>query len=346
MGFSFKKPKFQSFNASMQSAGLSPVKDAIDKTAPLVVAEGQRQATQKQESKDKLADAYEAQRTGSASRISGLQADRDALKDRGPAYDKEFMNRLISASKGEGPSAAQDQLKMGTDRNLRSALAMGRSGRGNPALAMQSANRDRTLASQQGARQAASLRAQEMESAQDQLLRAEQTEQARQGQTDAMNRYFTEGILGEQRGQDSLNLEQQLREKGQLDDAYAESQQRSRDYRANRDADNRAIGTGILKAGMTAMSDERRKKNVSKLKDGSIDEFFGALEAKNFQYKDPHEAGASGGKKVGMMAQDVEGTELGSKLFQTEGDGVKRYDPQVMQGIMMSAISKLMRERK
>jgi len=85
---------------------------------------------------------------------------------------------LQAAARGEGPSAAQDQLQLATDQNMRQALAMAASGRGNPALAMQGAGRQRALMSQQHGAQSGALRAQEMQSAQGQLAQAIQQKRA------------------------------------------------------------------------------------------------------------------------------------------------------------------------
>ena len=82
------------------------------------------------------------------------------------------IEMLQKMAAGEGPSAAQDQLKLATDQNMRQALSMAASGRGNPALAMQAAGRDRAIMGQQAGAQSAALRAQEMQSGQQQLAGA------------------------------------------------------------------------------------------------------------------------------------------------------------------------------
>ena len=78
-----------------------------------------------------------------------------------------LINALQAQAAGTGgPTAAQAQLQQATDQNLRSALAMAASSRGNPALASQAAGRQMSMANQQAAAQSAALRAGEQQAAQ------------------------------------------------------------------------------------------------------------------------------------------------------------------------------------
>jgi hypothetical protein len=97
---------------------------------------------------------------------------------------------------------------------------------------------------------------------------------------------------------------------------------------------------------MALTSDERVKKDKHAVGDKDVSEFYAALKPQSYKYKDPHAAGSSGGEKVGMMAQDVEGTELGDKLFSRRADGISQYDPQVLDGILLAGMKKLMKDQK
>ncbi len=227
-----------------------------------------------------------------------------------------------------GPTAAQAQLQSATDQNMRSALAMAASGRGNAALAGQSAGRQRALMGQQAAQQSAALRAQEQQSAQAQL-----------------------GSVLQGMQQTELGIGQQQLGREQLA-AQAHSQAKDRETartntRTEANAEARkgfmGMGAGFLE-GIVA-SDETMKKDKKDVPDSDVTEFYKALESKSYEYKDPHAVGASEGEKVGMMAQDVDKTELGKKLFSDGPDGKKRYDPQVLDGILLAGMKKLMKDQ-
>lgn len=274
-----------------------------------------------------------------------------------------LIEQLQAASRGEGPSAAQAQLKSATDQNLRNALAMAASSRGNPALAAQAAGRERAIISQTAANQSAALRAQEMQAARgllgDTLQSARgqdiglaqselQAVLAQQQQKDAMQQFYESQLSQNAGNQTATDLAYEQMRAGIFQNAEnlrAGQAQAAQAARSQREAGILG-GAGTLGAAAIAASDERVKKNVSKLDSDAISEFFNALEAKNYEYKNPGKPGQTGGEKVGLMAQDVEDTELGQKLFSEGEDGTKQYDPQVLDGIMMAAIQKLMKKKE
>ena len=89
-----------------------------------------------------------------------------------------------------------------------------------------------------------------------------------------------------------------------------------------------------------AMSDERQKKDVSKISSEEINEFLSAVSPKKFKYKDDSKSGTAGGDRVGFMAQDVENTSLGKRLI-TEKDGVKMFDKDNLDGIILAALANM-----
>ena len=263
-----------------------------------------------------------------------LARENEARRAANRAQQGEQITDLQAAARGEGPSAAQDQLQLATDQNMRQALAMAASGRGNPALANQAAGRQRAMMSQQHGSQAGALRAQEMQSAQQQLS----------------------GALQAQRGQDLADQQRELQYKQleaqkqmQYDQMISNQKIAKSGGGSDLDALMNVIGTGAAAYGAYsafAASDEDVKKNKSNVPDKDVDEFYKALQSKNFEYKDPHAAGSSGGEKVGMMAQDVEDTKLGDKLFKQAPDGTRGYDPQVLDGILLAGLKRVMKEQK
>ena len=277
----------------------------------------------------------------------------------------DFVTALQNSAAGRGPSAAQAQLQMGTDANMRQALAMAASSRGNPALAGMQASRDRTLASQTQASQAAALRASEIQAAQGQLggalqgmrgqdLQASTTDlqaaMSQQAQRDAMSQFYDQGITGQVDKRNATDYQYEALKAGQIESANQMAMSKYQTDKAAHSQQMSGLIGGATTVGAVALpalmaSDERKKKNVSDVQDDSLAEFFQALRAKNYEYKNPDEPMQSNGEKVGMMAKDVADTELGSKLFQDTGDG-KAYDPQVLDGILLASIKKLMDERR
>jgi hypothetical protein len=86
-----------------------------------------------------------------------------------------------------------------------------------------------------------------------------------------------------------------------------------------------ALG-GLIQGGMMAyaLSDETQKKNIKPAKK-QVDSFLKELNARQFEYKQPDSLGASEGKKVGIMAQDLEKSSLGKQMVK-EVNGNKMVD--------------------
>ena len=263
-----------------------------------------------------------------ASEMAAAAAERKGHVDTARGRQSQLAVQLGQQAAGVGgPTAAQAQLQSATDQNMRSALAMAASGRGNAALAGQNAGRQRALMGQQAAQQSAALRAEEQQSAQAQL-----------------------GSVLQGMQQTELGIEQQFIAREQMQaNAEAAAKQRAVDRAATRSGATGSQQGGIMGMGsavIAALSDETTKKDKKDVPDSDVTEFYKALESKTYKYKDPHQVGASEGEKVGMMAQDVDQTELGKKLFTEGPDGKKRYDPQVLDGILLAGMKKLMKEQK
>lgn len=284
-----------------------------------------------------------------ASAIAENAARREKMESQGANMRQMFQDQ----ASGRGPSAAQDQLAQARDQNMRGALAMAASGRGNAALAMQSAGRERANIMQTAGQQASQLRAQEMQQGASNLMNA--------------NQYYNSQAAGLDQAD---QLERQRMEAINRGDFQAAEAARIAQQQAAKDRQNALgsfvgkVGGGIIggvvggkegaqmgaaiggEGGQVMMnSDEDTKTNKQNVADSDVNEFYKALESKSYNYKDPHEAGSSGGDKVGMMAQDVDKTELGKKLFSRRADGISQYDPQVLDGILLAGMKKLMKDQ-
>jgi hypothetical protein len=103
--------------------------------------------------------------------------------------------------------------------------------------------------------------------------------------------------------------------------------------------------TTLGAAGIGTMSDRRTKRDIADLSRDDITEFLRAVKPKSFKYK-PKYANGDDGTKVGMLMQDVEGTKVGDMISRDGPDGMKAYDPQALQGVMLAALKHLSEGKK
>lgn len=89
--------------------------------------------------------------------------------------------------------------------------------------------------------------------------------------------------------------------------------------------------------GAAAVSDKRKKHNISDISDSELDEFLSSVKPKSFNYDDPQNGA---GKRVGFMLQDVQGTELGDKITRKDGNGTLKYDRDNLNGIILAALAR------
>ena len=252
-------------------------------------------------------------------------ARQDVARNR----QSRLAQQLFARSEGRGgPSAAEAQLQQASEANQRQAMALASSGRGNPALASRFAGQQQAQVGQQAAQQSAALRAQEQQAATTQLGSVLQ------------------GARQQELGTEQQRIQREQIAAGERNAALAaQAQADAAKSAAKASKQGGLMGMfGSLGAGM--MSDERKKEDKEHVADSDVEEFYSALQPKSYKYKDPHEAGASGGEKVGMMAQDVQETKLGDKLFNQRADGISVYDPQVLDGILLAGVKKIMKEQK
>lgn len=277
------------------------------------------QKTPKQAANEKAAAEFER-----------LRAERAATR----AQQSAQINTLQRAARGGGPSAARDQLQLASQRNMRAALSMAASGRGNPALASQSAGNQRAIIGQQHASQSGALRAQEMQSAQGQLAQAIQAQRQQDIGMEASVEVARERIASAEK---IAGMQVDMNKADPKSDPLGIGM----DWN-----ELAALGVSAVTIMAYIASDERLKTDIEEITDGDVDEFFDAFTPKSFRYKHPEDPHQSAGEKVGMMAQDVRDTKLGKKLFSDREDGMSILDPQVLMGIMMAGMKKIMKGQK
>ena len=276
----------------------------------------------------------------------------------------DLVAALQAQAAGQGPSLANAQLRQATDRNISQSMALQNSARGgNPAMAARNIGNQAANLNQQAAGQSAINRMQEQATAREQLASvlgagraadiglatsdagfAQQSGLANQdaglrqtAMNDDMSRYYnTAGMTIEQQQIANNILLEQLRGNQSLGVAG---------IKAGVDAGNAANEANLLTGGLAAggsvaaaaLSDKRAKKNISGVSDDSMDEFLDALEGRNFSYKDSRNGE---GRRVGIMAQDIEGTDIGSTFVRETPEG-KKLDMAGGFGAVLAALGEL-----
>lgn len=288
---------------------------------------------------------------GPAAQIA--QAPQEQVRNQQMAY----LGQLGQQAAGNGPSAAQAQLKMATDRAMASNLAMGAAG-GTPA-AMRQAAFNNAAAQQDLAGQSAALRAQEQQAAmgmlgqqlggvreqdlglatnQAQLNQQTQLAQAQLNQDTAKTNLLSQ--VDQQKQKDDL-VKQYLLAGMTLDQAQVQAEIQQRQFNAGLMAQQEAAGRGVSAQNLAqstqtvgavagalgtiaaAASDERAKTNVSD-GDKPVEQFLDSLAAREYDYKDPAKHGE--GRRTGIMAQDAEKSDAGRRMVFTHTDGTKMLD--------------------
>lgn len=237
-----------------------------------------------------------------------------------------YLDMLKAGAEGTGPSVVDMQLKAATDRNLSSAAALAGSARGvNPALAQRQLQMNQANINQQAAGQGAVARLQETMAMRDaygqalsgvrgQDFQSSALGMQQQQMNDEMIRYY-EG-LGFSTDQASFMAQQAL-EQLRVQEALGTDASRTSLSESRNSLGGELLGAATSAGGAIgaalAMSDERSKKDV---KDGTAaaQAFMDALEAKGYLYKNPSAPGAAPGPQVGVMAQDLEASPMGSQM--------------------------------
>ena len=106
---------------------------------------------------------------------------------------------------------------------------------------------------------------------------------------------------------------------------------------ANNQQTAAAGASALATVGSVIVSDERKKEAISNA-NSEIERFLSALEAKKYHYKEPQEDGK--GERVGVMAQDLEGTKIGKSFVIDTPDG-KKVDYGQGLGAMMASLASL-----
>ena len=267
---------------------------------------------------------------------SGVQGSQD-----------QYLAALLAQAQGQGPSVALDTFQTSKDQALKSAMAFSNSATGpSAAAARRGAQFQMGDIVQGAARDAAAIRASEM---------------ARAGQM------FT-GLSGEMRTADIQNAQlndqmvQYFMSQGlTLDQAQWQAQMSLQEmmgqqHTAAQQTANKigaAVGSspkwGLAGAGIgaaatigAAISDKRLKTNIKESPE-AIRKFLDAIKAYRFKYDG--KVDASGKKRFGIMAQDLEKSDAGQSLIidmkADDGKTYKAVDTTMAVGTLLAAAGDL-----
>jgi hypothetical protein len=237
-----------------------------------------------------------------------------------------------------GPSVAEGQLVagLGQVRSTENSEAAGATG-ANAALARQNAQLATGQAETETNQQAAQLRAQEVNQAQQTeagVLGSEASENANLYGTNLQGATAASGQAGSEEGQ-----------KESADEA-GQASQNALELNIINGIGQAAAKGGAGGAGAAPVtSDPKAKTDVTKLHDAALKQFTDKLAGYGFHYRDPGRAGEAPGNRVGVMADQVQkGGPLGKSAV-IAGKTLKLDVPNAL-GAALAAIGYLSRQIK
>ncbi len=261
--------------------------------------------------------------TEAAKRAGELEKESGERSKKAQGQRQELITDLQAQAKGEGPSLAEAQLRSGSERNLAQQLAAAASQTGgSPAAVQRQLAQQQSESGQQIASESAETRIQEQQIAREQL--GQQIAQEQQ-----LSDQLTQGFL--QQGFDIQQARQQALAQIQI------AKQQSRE--AARGRESGLLGSIIGGGASILASDERAKENVKSGKK-DVNKFLNALSAKSYDYTNPEFPGRKKGRRYGIMAQDLEKSEMGASFVEDTPFG-KVVDTKQGFGAVLAAMSEL-----
>lgn len=252
------------------------------------------------------------------------------------AGQQGLIKQLQGQADGTGPSLAAAQLRSAGDRSLAQQLAAASAQRGGPVGARQKALMNAQQATGRDiSQQSVEARLAEAGQARQQLGSILAQEQASSDQL--VNQYLQ---LGYDFATATKMAQQQL--------ALAQAGMKQQTNMAKASQQSAVMGgllSGASAVGAAALSDERAKTDIAPAKD-KVRDFLDALNASEYKYKDASTPGAAPGKRFGIMAQDLEKSEMGKSLVSDGPDGLKRIDTVQGFGAVLAAQSELNKRLK
>lgn len=221
----------------------------------------------------------------------------------------DLANSLAKTASGQGPSLADTQMKAAQERNLAQQMAALSSARGGSAAANQRAlAMGASQSGRQIAQDSASAKIMEQRQAQQDLLGLRQLED--EAARSAAQEQFAADVMPKR--------EMQQRDLQQFQGDAARNMQIG-NVRSQRSAQLGGMWAGMLSSGMGS-SDKKGKKEI-KPENKKLDKFVEQLEAYSYKYKDTEKPGTAEGQRFGIMAQDLEKSDIGKSFVKDTPNG-------------------------
>jgi len=224
---------------------------------------------------------------GSVAQATGMESpdvEKAELSGADKVREKTFIDSIEGDIAGENESLAVAQYKQAQEDALRGSMALASSTKGvsNPALLSRNIANVQDNQGQELAQQSGQMRMQE-----------------RQNALNSMNSYLAakQGVA--------------------LNNAQIQNQASASQTQAT----SNFLSSLGQAAAASAASDEKLKKNIkpsSGVASEKVEEFLNALDSYNFEYKDEKHGQ---GEKTGIMAQDLEKSELGKQMVRDTPEG-------------------------
>lgn len=249
------------------------------------------------------------------------------------SFDTGIASRglLNDAAMGKAPSAAEMMMQRRAGEVARNAMSMARSAREyNPALQAQAINAGALSGVELGS-QAAEMRANEMANARGQLLSADQASLGARQAQEGMRQNERQGLRQEYLSRDNMALGRS-HDVAMMD--LARQQANAGQQMQAQALQQAALGKTIDTAGaaVTALSDERAKKNVQGGAQDA-DAFMGMMKSKVYEYIDSRNGE---GSRLGVMAQDVERSPMGQSVVVESEKGKALDIPKATSALLAS----------
>lgn len=257
------------------------------------------------------------------------QRDLDpSRKAEGQARDASgrLLTALEAQATGKAPSIAEAQMRQTSDRNLAQQLAAAQAARGgNIAAQQRQLTQAQGVAGRQLAQDSAIARLQERNQAQ-QMLGSQALSQQQVSGTRAMD--ALSGV------EQAIYAPKTARQQASLAQLGSDTQ-----INLARRGERSSLVGGLLGGagaiGGALVSDKNMKKDVKSAK-GSTSKLLDALSSKKFKYKDDKKPGTAPGQRYGIMAQDLEKSEMGKSLVMDTPQG-KMIDGGQTLGALLAA---------
>lgn len=299
----------------------------------------------------------------------------DEQRKKNLAANEAYTKQLQDAAEGKTPSLAGAQMKAASNRTLAQTLSAAQTAGASP-LATRQLFQLRGQQSRDLSEQSGLARMQEQEAARNALgaQLANAANQARQDITsgydiargpidtqfaadqarlraqqdrDAQHRDMNTRLLGATLAAGGTLLSDEQQKQSPMKPILKSKSEKSKSHAKVGEAltafaESLSDSDSYNKRGK-ALSDERQKKLPSAKKE--VNSFLDELEALKYEYKDPSAPGAAPGERVGITAQDLEKSSLGSKLVQETSQG-KMVDTVQGFGTVLAAQAELNRRLK